>query len=63
AFTLINNDYQQTYVHLVLDTYTDTAGFDVWQYDSNNTTLIPEPSSALLVSLGGLFSLLRRRRA
>ena len=60
-FTLINNDYQQTYVQFVVE-YTDTAAPDSWQYDANNTTLIPEPSSSLLVSLGAILGLLRRRR-
>ena len=59
-FTLINNDYQQTYVQFVVE-YTDTAGSDSWQYDAN-TTLIPEPSSSLLISLGAILGLLRRRR-
>ena len=61
AFILVNNDYEQTYIQFIVDTYTDTAGFDTWQYDAN-TTLIPEPSSSLLISLGGLMGLLRRRR-
>lgn len=60
AFTLVNNDYQQTYIQFVVG-YTDTAGSDSWQYDAN-TTLIPEPSSSLLISLGGILGLLRRRR-
>ena len=59
AFTLFNNDSQQTYVQFVVDTYTDTAGSDAWQYDAD---LIPEPSSTILISLGGIFGLLRRRR-
>ena len=58
-FTLENNDAQQTYVQFVVDTYTDTAGFDSWQFDAN---LVPEPSSSLLIALGGLMSLTRRRR-
>ncbi|MDG1358575.1 MAG: PEP-CTERM sorting domain-containing protein [Akkermansiaceae bacterium] len=62
SFTLINNDYQQTYVHFIVDTYTDTAGSDSWIYDSNNDSLVPEPSSALLIALGGLVSLFKRRR-
>ena len=61
-FKLINNDYQQTYVHFILNTYTDTAGPDSWIYDSNNDSLVPEPSSALLIALGGLVSLFKRRR-
>ena len=61
AFILVNNDYEQTYIQFVVDTYTDTAGFDTWQYDAN-TTLIPEPSSSLLISLGAILGLLRRRR-
>jgi hypothetical protein len=61
AFTLVNNDYQQTYIQFVVDTYTDTAGFDTWQYDAN-TTLIPEPSGSLLISLGGILGLFSRRR-
>ena len=61
AFILVNNDYEQTYIQFVVDTYTDTAGRDSWQYDAN-TTLIPEPSSSLLVSLGAILGLLRRRR-
>ena len=61
AFTLVNNDYQQTYIQFVVDTYTDTAGSDAWQYDAS-TTLIPEPSSSLLISLGAILGLLRRRR-
>jgi hypothetical protein len=61
AFTLVNNDYQQTYIQFVVDTYTDTAGWDSWQYDAN-TTLIPEPSGSLLISLGGILGLLSRRR-
>ena len=40
---------------------TDTAGFDTWSV-AECGTLVPEPSSALLVSLGGLIGLLRRRR-
>lgn len=60
-FILVNNDYEQTYIQFVVDTYTDTAGFDTWQYDAN-TTLIPEPSSSLLISLGAILGLLRRRR-
>ncbi|MGB2402107.1 MAG: PEP-CTERM sorting domain-containing protein [Akkermansiaceae bacterium] len=59
AFTLENSDREQTYVQFVVDTYTDTAGSDSWQYDS---TLIPEPSSSLLISLGGVLGLMRRRR-
>ena len=62
SFTLVNNDYQQTYVHFIVDTYTDTAGSDSWIYDSNNDSLVPEPSSALLIALGGLVSLFKRRR-
>ena len=52
----------QTYVHFILNTYTDTAGPDSWIYDSNNDSLVPEPSSALLIALGGLVSLFKRRR-
>ncbi len=66
-FQLINFNYtdtisdtEQTYIHFYVE-YTDTAGSDTWAYD-RGADLIPEPSSALLVSLGGLMSLLRRRR-
>ena len=62
AFILVNNDYEQTYIQFVVDTYTDTAGFDTWQYDAN-TTLIPEPSSSLLISLSAILGLLRRCRS
>ena len=61
AFTLVDNDYQQTYIQFVVDTYTDTGGPDSWQYDAN-TTLIPEPSGSLLISLGGILGLFSRRR-
>jgi len=50
----------QTYIHFVV-TYEDNAGFDTWSV-AECDTLVPEPSSALLVSLGGLIGLLRRRR-
>lgn len=50
----------QTYIHFVV-TYEDNAGFDTWSV-AECGTLVPEPSSALLVSLGGLIGLLRRRR-
>jgi hypothetical protein len=59
-FTLVNNDYQQTYIQFVVG-YDDAAGHDSWQYNAD-TTLIPEPSSSLLISLGGILGLLRRRR-
>jgi hypothetical protein len=53
-------DLSNTYIqfHVV---YTDTAGADTWAYD-RGADIIPEPSSVLLVSLGGLMSLFRRRR-
>jgi len=50
----------ETYIHFVV-TYEDNAGFDTWSV-AECDTLVPEPSSALLVSLGGLIGLLRRRR-
>ena len=49
-----------TYIQFHVE-YTDTAGADTWGYD-RGADVIPEPSSALLVSLGGLMSLFRRRR-
>jgi len=51
---------ETTYIQFVVE-YTDTAGSDSWQYNVG-TGLVPEPSSALLVALGGLMGLLRRRR-
>ncbi len=51
---------ETTYIQFVVE-YTDTAGFDTWSV-AECDTLVPEPSSALLVSLGGLIGLLRRRR-
>ena len=64
-FTTINTDSsipdtEETYIQFYVE-YTDTAGADTWGYD-RGADIIPEPSSALLVSLGGLMSLLRRRR-
>jgi hypothetical protein len=50
----------ETYIHFVVR-YEDNAGFDTWSV-AECDTLVPEPSSALLVSLGGLIGLLRRRR-
>ncbi len=57
---LSHTDLSSTYIqfHVV---YTDTAGADTWAYD-RGADIIPEPSSVLLVSLGGLMSLFRRRR-
>ena len=64
-FTTINTDSsipdtEETYIQFYVE-YTDTAGADTWGYD-RGADIIPEPSSALLVSLGGLMSHLRRRR-
>ena len=65
-FVLIDNDpnvadEEETYIQFYVEYY-DTASSDVWGYD-RGAPIIPEPSSALLVSLGGLAGLLRRRRA
>ena len=57
---LSNTDLSSTYIHFHVK-YTDTGGSDTWAYD-RGADVIPEPSSALLVSLGGLMSLFRRRR-
>jgi len=53
-------DLSNTYIQFHVE-YTDTAGADTWGYD-RGADVIPEPSSALLVSLGGLITLFRRRR-
>ena len=57
---LSNTDLSSTYIHFHVK-YTDTGGSDTWAYD-RGADVIPEPSSALLVSLGGLITLFRRRR-
>ena len=57
---LSHTDLSSTYIQFHVE-YTDTAGADTWAYD-RGADVIPEPSSALLVSLGGLMSLFRRRR-
>lgn len=54
------DDLSNTYIQFHVE-YTDTAGADTWGYD-RGADVIPEPSSALLVSLGGLITLFRRRR-
>jgi hypothetical protein len=54
------HDAEETYIQFYVE-YTDTGGPDTWGYD-RGADIIPEPSSALLVSLGGLMSLVRRRR-
>ena len=64
-FVMINNDpnvadEEETYIQFYVEYY-DTASSDVWGYD-RGAPIIPEPSCALLVSLGGLAGLLRRRR-
>jgi len=50
----------ETYIHFVIQ-YEDRSGEDTWSV-STAGPLVPEPSSALLISLGGLIGLLRRRR-
>ena len=50
----------ETYIHFVIK-YDDNSGFDTWSVSTAGPQ-IPEPSSALLVALGGLMGLLRRRR-
>ena len=57
---LSNTDLSSTYIQFHVK-YTDTGGSDTWAYD-RGADVIPEPSSALLVSLGGLITLFRRRR-
>ena len=64
-FALVNHDpnipdAEETYIQFYVE-YHDTAGADYWGYD-RGADIIPEPSSVLLVSLGGLMSLFRRRR-
>jgi len=50
----------ETYIHFVIK-YDDNSGFDTWSVSTAGPQ-IPEPSSALLISLAGLMGLLRRRR-
>ncbi len=50
----------ETYIHFVI-TYDDNSGSDVWSVSTAGPQ-VPEPSSVLLISLGGLMGLLRRRR-
>jgi len=50
----------ETYLHFVV-TYEDNSGNDVWSI-STGGPLVPEPSSAILISLAGLMGLLKRRR-
>ena len=50
----------ETYIHFVIK-YDDNSGADTWSV-STGSPLVPEPSSVLLISLGGLMGLLRRRR-
>ena len=50
----------ETYLHFVI-TYEDNSGSDIWSVSTAGPQ-IPEPSSALLISLAGLMGLLRRRR-
>lgn len=57
---LSNTDLSITYIQFHVK-YTDTGESDTWGYD-RGADVIPEPSSALLVSLGGLITLFRRRR-
>lgn len=64
-FTLIDtdsnvDDREETYIQFYVQ-YHDTAGSDSWGYD-RDADIIPEPSSASLISLAGIFGLLRRRR-
>ena len=51
---------ETTFIHFIVE-YEDNAGFDTWSV-AVDSTLIPEPSSAILISLAGLMGLLRRRR-
>ena len=59
-YTCLRLILSSTYIQFHVE-YTDTGGADTWGYD-RGADVIPEPSSALLVSLGGLMSLFRRRR-
>jgi len=53
-------DAEETYIQFYVE-YHNTAGADYWGYD-RGADIIPEPSSTLLVSLGAMIGLLRRRR-
>lgn len=65
SFVLTNSDpntpdAEETYIQFYVE-YHNTAGADYWGYD-RGADIIPEPSSTLLVSLGAMIGLLRRRR-
>lgn len=53
-------DAEETYIQFYVE-YHNTAGPDYWGYD-RGADIIPEPSSTLLVSLGAMIGLVRRRR-
>lgn len=64
-FTLIDTDpnvadIEETYIQFYVE-YHDTAGADSWGYD-RGADIIPEPSSILLISLGPILGMIRRRR-
>ncbi len=58
-----DENWTNTYVHFYVEYENAEAGNDEWGVDAGAADIIPEPSSVLLLSLGALASLVRRRRA